>query len=400
MKTPEERLARLLDRHPEFYAVAPDDPTGAIIRRGELLVPALHAGAVEQSTRRWTDKRTDLEPLGLTRFTLHRDTDVADLIANQFSPAGKDALAAPIHMFRGEPNYQGGPGGVPAPVTPAPPAPGKGSSAHAVTVTVMDTGLAAGHPWFPHRSWERIDVGVDHDVEDRLDSNNDYELDAQAGHGTFIAGIVRQHAPGAKLRVGRVLGSDGVCDEIELLQALLSLRGRSPKGNKGTGVLNLSLGAYTWNDRPPTLLSHAIEQLGPDTVVVAAAGNNSSDRVFWPAAFEHVVAVGALTADGSQPAAFSNHGSWVDAWAPGQDVASSFVTFDGPAEDAPGADIDPDCFSGYAQWSGTSFAAPRVAAELARRAQEDKVSARAVLAEVVGEFSAAGGATTSRSGGP
>ena len=40
MKSPEERLTRLLDRHPEFYPVGSDLPSGAIIRRSEMLVPA------------------------------------------------------------------------------------------------------------------------------------------------------------------------------------------------------------------------------------------------------------------------------------------------------------------------------------------------------------------------
>ena len=396
MRAPEERLARLLDRHPEFYPVADDDPTGAIIRRGELLVPARHAGRVEESARQWTDRRSDLAPLGLARFTLRRDADVADLIANQFSPAGQEALAGPVHMFRGEPNYQGGPGGVPAPVTPAPTSPPKASSAHAVTVAVLDTGLSSRHPWFPRNTWE----GVDEDVDDRLDSDNDYELDAQAGHGTFIAGIVRQHAPGARLMVGRVLGSDGVCDEVELLQSLHALRAGCAAVKRRIGVLNLSLGAYTWNNLPPAEVARAIEQLGAETVVVAAAGNNGSDRVFWPAAFEPVVAVGAIASDGQGRAAFSNHGPWVDAWAPGEQVASSFVTFDGPDDERPGADIDSDCFTGFATWSGTSFAAPRVAAALAQRAQEEKTSPRAVLPAVLAGLASSGGVAKAEPGGP
>jgi hypothetical protein len=77
-------------------------------------------------------------------------------------------------------------------------------------------------------------------------------------------------------------------------------------------------------------------------VVVAAAGNNASDRVFWPAAFDSVVGVGAQRADGRGRTPFSNHGPWVDAWAPGDRVASSFVSFDGPQDEAPNADIDAD----------------------------------------------------------
>jgi subtilisin family serine protease len=394
MRSPEERLARLFDRHPEFYAVGPDDPAGAIIRRRELLVPARHAGTVEESARRWTDRRTNIEPLGLARFTMHQDTDVADLIATQFSPEGGEALAAPVHMFRGEPNYQGGPGSMPAPVTTPPPAPAKASSSHAVTVAILDTGLSASHQWFPKNAWD----AVDDDVDDLLDDNNDYELDAQAGHGTFIAGIIRQHAPGARLLVSRVLGSDGVCDEVDLLQAIRALHERTKGGNHRVDVLNLSLGAYTWNNRPPALLSQAIAQLGSETVVVAAAGNNASDRVFWPAAFAPVVGVGAQTADGQQPATFSNHGRWVDVWAPGEQVASSFVRFDGPADETPGADIDSDCFTGFATWSGTSFAAPRIAGELARRAQEGKTSVTSVLPSVLADFASQG--TSGASGNP
>jgi subtilisin family serine protease len=265
-----------------------------------------------------------------------------------------------------------------------------------VTIAILDTGINAAHPWFPRGAWEAVDP----DVDDRLDTDMDYELDAQAGHGTFIAGVVRQHAPGAHLSISRVLGSDGVCDEVDLLQAINALRGRGSGGKNSIGVLNLSLGAYTWNDRPPALLSQAIAQLGADTVVVAAAGNNASDRVFWPAAFDSVVAVGAQKADGSGRTSFSNYGDWVGAWAPGDRVASSFVSFDGPEDEMPRADIDSDCFTGFATWSGTSFAAPRIAAEVARRAQEQKKSPREVLGSVLADFGSAGNGASSRSGDP
>jgi hypothetical protein len=395
MKSPEERLARLLDQHPEFYPVGSDLPSGAIIRRSEMLVAASHAGAVEEAARRWTDQRENLVPLGLARFTMRADTDVPDLIATRFSPEGQEALAAPVHMFRGEPNYEGGPGGAPAPVRTPPPPPAKASHGHGVSIAVLDTGLSSTHEWFPQETWEALDG----DIEDRLDEDNDYELDAQAGHGTFIAGVIRQHAPGAHLMVGRILGSDGVCDELDLIKALRAL-GERTKGNHQIGVLNLSLGAYTWNDRPPALLAQAIEDLGADTVVVAAAGNNHSKRVFWPAAFDSVVGVGALGSDGRVHTTFSNHGDWVDAWALGDQVASSFVKFDGPADEAPNADIDSDCFTGFATWSGTSFAAPRISAELARRAQEQKTSPKKVLASVLADFGSVGNGASTGSAGP
>ena len=100
-------------------------------------------------------------------------------------------------------------------------------------------------------------------------------------------------------------------------------------------------------------------------ILVAAAGNNASDRPFWPAALKHVIAVGAL--DTTDPkrvrrACFSDFGPWVDVWAPGVGLVSTYV-------DGRWVTSDQDVtFQGWASWMGTSFAAPLVAAEIARRA--------------------------------
>ena len=64
-------------------------------------------------------------------------------------------------------------------------------------------------------------------------------------------------------------------------------------------------------------------------------------------------------------APFSNYGPWVRACAPGVDLVSTF--FAGWNGDAPcDADGDPDDYTGWACWSGTSFAAPVVVGALAR----------------------------------
>jgi subtilisin family serine protease len=118
-------------------------------------------------------------------------------------------------------------------------------------------------------------------------------------------------------------------------------------------------------------------------VVVAAAGNFSTDRPFYPAALAArppgpgapLLSVGALNPNGSV-ALFSNQGDWVHWWAPGAAVVSTFPPLSGsisPAIRPPhggGAHrretLDPDDFQGgFAIWSGTSFAAPVVAAEVA-----------------------------------
>ena len=100
----------------------------------------------------------------------------------------------------------------------------------------------------------------------------------------------------------------------------------------------------------------------PTSLVVASAGNNASCRPYFPAALPNVVAVGGLDSGGR--AAFSNFGPWVDACAPAVDVVSTFfIDYDDVIDAASGLVNE---YRGWATWSGTSFAAPKVAAVVAQ----------------------------------
>ncbi|WP_260615393.1 S8 family serine peptidase [Microbispora sp. KK1-11] len=114
---------------------------------------------------------------------------------------------------------------------------------------------------------------------------------------------------------------------------------------------NTTFGGHTFDDAPPLGLAEALTGF---PAVVACAGNTASSRPFWPAALPGVVAVGAL--DGDARAGFSAYGPWVDVWAPGVGLVSSF--------------LDYGDFHGYAAWSGTSFAAAVVTGALARLCRE------------------------------
>ena len=97
-----------------------------------------------------------------------------------------------------------------------------------------------------------------------------------------------------------------------------------------------------------------------DAVGVAAAGNLQSGRPYFPAALPGIIGVGGLDRGG--PAWFTNFGSWVDACAPAVNVVSTFFhdvteTLDGRPRRR---------FREWARWSGTSFAAPKVAGAIAQ----------------------------------
>jgi hypothetical protein len=236
------------------------------------------------------------------------------------------------------------------------------------------------------------------------------ELDTDTGHGTFIAGLVRQIVPDATVLALRVMHSDGVVYEGDLLCALGRLAARVALAEAGTGtgigsmatmvdVVSLSLGYFdeTADDASfSTGLLQVIDLLlSLGVPVVAAAGNYATSRKFFPAAFTQspppagqvpLISVGALNPNGSK-ALFSDGGRWVTAWAPGAAVVSTFpVDLNGsrspelrmPAHPAnempPGVSLpperealDPDDYrGGFAIWSGTSFSAPLVAARITK----------------------------------
>ncbi|MEV5826199.1 S8/S53 family peptidase [Spirillospora sp. NPDC052242] len=362
-------LERVLARHRDAVVVEPVPGRPALVRRDQLLVAGHDAAAAEDRVRRWCDAREDGP--GVARLRLRARPDVCELAAELGGDGPHRRLAvAPNHLVHGQPMWWSGPADRPRPAGPVPAPRPAADACRDVTVAILDTGLAA-HPWFEGADWFRERRPEDADV---LDADLDREPDAQAGHGTFVAGVVLRHAPTARLLARRVLGGDGVGDELGVIRALARLAERDH-----ADVVNLSLGCHTYDDRPSPVLSRAIAALGRRTVVVACAGNAADDRPFWPAALKSVIGVAAL--DGDDRAWFSNYGWWVDAAAPGVDVASSFVRYDGPRPPADGT--DPDRFDGFATWSGTSFATPMVAGLIAGLAAAEGLGAVAAADRIL-----------------
>jgi subtilisin family serine protease len=235
-------------------------------------------------------------------------------------------------------------------------------------------------------------------------------LDPVAGHGTFIAGLVHQVCPDARILPVRAVGGSGLGIESEVIESLrrveryhrLALAGEGDR--EPVDVVVLALGYY--HEQPEDLqwdhpLSEVLAKLREAGVaVVVAAGNDGVTRPEYPAAFAPevdrrtsppqitvakdttperppILAVGALNPDGTT-ALFSNDGPWVTCLRPGAAVVSTVpVTLDGPItpsvrmkekySDDHRSTIDPEGFQGgFATWSGTSFAAPVLAAEIAR----------------------------------
>ena len=259
------------------------------------------------------------------------------------------------------------------------------------TIAVLDTGLAPvalggglphvaarpAEPWGPTKFDAGVTTPPHFDPTDNRDlpdmDHNDW-LDPVAGHGTFIAGLLSRLAPNAEVTIGRVLENSGEGDDADIAYRINTLVDEG-----APDVLVLSCSCYSENDVAPLALSQAVARIQhAGTVVVAAAGNDATCRVSWPAALPGVIAVGALGPDG--PAPFTNFGSWVTACAPGVDVISNFFDDVDKHDDHNPATAD---YHGWARWSGTSFAAPIVAAAIAREASLYGISSKAAAERVV-----------------
>ncbi|HEX2154028.1 MAG TPA: S8 family serine peptidase [Acidimicrobiia bacterium] len=224
-----------------------------------------------------------------------------------------------------------------------------------VRVTILDTGWADS----AHAPSGVAPAAVSGE-DDFPDGDGDQFLDPAAGHGTFITGLISRLAPGCHLELIQVLSGYGDGDEVEIANKLIDLSQRG-EGER-PHIVNLSFGGYS--PLGMGVLYQAVTALtAVGTLVVASAGNDGTCVPMYPAALPKVVAVGALD-DAGKPAVFTNYGPWVDASAAGVDVISTFFrAFDGAEPAVKGEDAD--AFDGWACWSGTSFAAPRVAAQLA-----------------------------------
>lgn len=264
-------------------------------------------------------------------------------------------------------------------------------------VAIFDTGLGS-HPWF--------DVGVTRDprlssgepigivrppsnpeVHPSLATPLDGIFDDAAGHGTFIAGVVRQQCADADILAVRISDGEGNIVETDLIGALRRLVIYKEEGNR-LDVLNLSFSYYHETPDDPNTISEmrtvlsTLRDLG--VVVVCSAGNEATDRPTLPAALDadppRHVAVGALNPASRSVALFSNIGPWVDVYAPGVSLVSTIPeSFNGGVQAGTRDDlharrrmtVDVDDFrGGFGVWSGTSFAAPVVAGRIAAKILE------------------------------
>jgi subtilisin family serine protease len=205
-----------------------------------------------------------------------------------------------------------------------------------------------------------------------------------AGHGTFVAGVLRCIAPQAQVFVSNVFKVAGSTLESDFVKGLKDAL------KQGVDIFHLSVTAPTRKDLYMLGFGEWLRLVRQykGVVCVAAAGNNGLPLPSWPAAFPETVSVGALAADWRSRATFSNFGGWVDVYAPGRDLVNAYTTGIYTCQIAPYQGVQRK-FYGMAKWSGTSFSTPIVtgliAARMSRTGENGKEAAAALLAHARAE---------------
>lgn len=202
-----------------------------------------------------------------------------------------------------------------------------------VIIAVLDTGVQTNHPDLAGRFVDGANI---------VDPSKLPEDDV--GHGTHVTGIIGATVNNTEGVAGvswfnkimpiKVLDSSGAGSTYSVAQGIIWAV------DHGAKVINMSLGNYANAEFLHDAVKYAYDR---DVVLVAASGNDNTDRPGYPAAYQEVFAV-AATNSGKQRASFSNYGDYIDVAAPGESIASTY----------------PD--NQYAALSGTSMSTPHVAA--------------------------------------
>ncbi len=214
-----------------------------------------------------------------------------------------------------------------------------------IPVAVLDTGVDATHPGLRHA----IDTSKGASFLGYSKTNSSSaDITDENGHGTHISGIIAAKPVDNNGVWG--INSQATIIPIKFidatgkgsqLDAAMAIRYAVDHGAK---IINCSWGYF----KKTSVLEDAIQYaLKKGVIIVGSVGNNNTMIPEYPAAFDDVITVGALT-KGSARASYSSYGSRLDFMSFGSDIYSTLPS------------------NGYGVLSGTSQATAIVSGVISR----------------------------------
>lgn len=203
-----------------------------------------------------------------------------------------------------------------------------------IIVAVLDNAIWTDHPDLQNKIVMEIDLG---------DDDNDANPPAAEfiwSHGTHAAGLIAAESDNsvgvASIGFNVRLMAVKLAPDASGGQAMTAgFEGIVWAADNGADVISMSWGSPQFFVTMQNTVNYAYNK---GCVLVAAAGNNGDgaetqidpnipvNYVGYPAALEHVIAVGSTDSDDAK-SSFSEYGTWIDVCAPGGFSASSSMLF-------------------------------------------------------------------------
>ncbi len=246
------------------------------------------------------------------------------------------------------------------------------TGADSVLIAIIDTGVDTDHPDLVANLWtnpgEIPDNGLDDDFNGKVDDihgwdfsgpNNNQSEDNDINHDwnwhPYHAEDHGSHCAGIAAGVGdNFVGITGVAFHSKIMGVKIfpnayddvTTNALLYAADNGADIISNS-----WGGGPSSATFNSAVLYARNTkgcIVLAAAGNDGSSGISYPAGAPGVISVGATNSNDSR-ASFSNYGSWVDMCAPGTNIWSCTDP------------NNPYRNNYYEAWDGTSMATPLAA---------------------------------------
>jgi serine protease len=247
-----------------------------------------------------------------------------------------------------------------------------------VIVAVVDTGVLFDHP---DLNGQLTATGYDFvsDSDSAMDGNGIDPDPSDAGaqnpgtsifHGSHVAGTIAAQTDNGvgvagtgwhtRIMPVRALGKGGIGANYDIAQAVRYAAGLENDSNtfpaQKADIINLSLSGNTYSFLEQDVYNRVRAE---GVIVVAAAGNGGTSQPMYPAAYDGVVAVGAVDIN-EKHVGYSNFGPYVDLVAPGGDLSVDLNGDgynDGVLSTAASVDLTGQLSYVYSYLAGTSMAA-------------------------------------------
>jgi len=224
-----------------------------------------------------------------------------------------------------------------------------------IVIGIIDTGVDIDHPDLAANIYKNKNEipgnGIDEDDSGKyIDDINGWDFGGLNGtpdndpredhtnkngyHGTHVAGIASAvtdnifgiSSIGFNCTILPVkVSQDGYRDENDKPHIIFGFEGIKYAVDKGTKIISCSWGGYEYSKFEQEIIDYAVSN---GVLVVAAAGNENSNKPFYPASYRGVLSVGWTNNDDTKSIA-SNYGEFVDVMAPGTAIYSTWPTISG-----------------------------------------------------------------------